>query len=88
VGWGFQAPALRPRLLPGYGVKTRPAVREAIEQKLCAEAETEIVRVGKVLENEVALIDSAAADLQQATILLLCDMLRPTLISTTEEYEK
>jgi hypothetical protein len=40
-----------------------PGIREAIEQRRWPEAETEIARVAKVLENEAALIDSAAADL-------------------------
>ena len=41
-------------------VKTVPSVREGIEQKRYAEAEQEIVRVAKALEEESALIESAA----------------------------
>jgi N-acetylated-alpha-linked acidic dipeptidase len=48
----------------GYGVKTLPGVREAIEQKHWKEADEQIVRVGKVLEKEAALIDDAAAGLE------------------------
>ena len=44
-------------------MKTIPAVREAIEQKQWAEAETQIARVGKVLENEARMIDAAADEL-------------------------
>ena len=55
-----------PGVYAGYGVKTLPGVREAIEQKQWAEAEAEIVRVGKVLEAESALIDSAAEELERA----------------------
>jgi hypothetical protein len=40
-------------------------VREAIEQKQWAVAETQIQRVGKVLENEAALISAAAAELER-----------------------
>ncbi|HEU5334508.1 MAG TPA: transferrin receptor-like dimerization domain-containing protein, partial [Terriglobales bacterium] len=52
-----------PGVYTGYGVKTMPGVREAIEQKRWPEANAEIVRVAKVLENESALIDSATAEL-------------------------
>jgi N-acetylated-alpha-linked acidic dipeptidase len=53
-----------PGVYTGYGVKTVPGVREGIEQKRYAEAEQEIVRVGKVLENESALIEAAAKELE------------------------
>ena len=52
-----------PGVYTGYGVKTMPAVREAIEQKRWPEADAEIIRVSKVLENESALIDSATGEL-------------------------
>jgi N-acetylated-alpha-linked acidic dipeptidase len=55
-----------PGIYTGYGVKTIPGVREGIEQKRYAEAEQEIVRVSKALEDEAALIDSAARQLEQA----------------------
>ena len=48
-----------PGIYSGYGVKTVPSVREGIEQKRYAEAEQEIVRVAKALQDESALIDSA-----------------------------
>ena len=53
-----------PGVYTGYAPKTMPGIREAIEQRHWQEADTEIQRVGKVLENEAALIDSAAADLE------------------------
>jgi N-acetylated-alpha-linked acidic dipeptidase len=53
-----------PGVYSGYGVKTVPGVREGIEQKKYAEAEQEIVRVGKALQDEAALIDSAAQMLE------------------------
>ena len=46
-------------------MKTIPAVREAIEQKQWAEAEAQIARVGKVLENEARMIETAAAELEK-----------------------
>jgi N-acetylated-alpha-linked acidic dipeptidase len=55
-----------PGAYTGYGVKTIPGVREAIEQRNWKEAGEEIVRVAKVLEQEARLIDSARAELEQA----------------------
>jgi len=54
-----------PGVYSGYGVKTVPGVREGIEQKRYEEAEREIVRVAKALENEAAVIDSAAEILEK-----------------------
>jgi N-acetylated-alpha-linked acidic dipeptidase len=48
----------------GYGVKTLPGVREAIEQKRWQQAEAEIVRVARVLAAQAALLESAAAGLR------------------------
>jgi N-acetylated-alpha-linked acidic dipeptidase len=55
-----------PGVYSGYGVKTLPGVREAIEERMWAEADSEIVRAAIVLNSESALIDSAAAELEQA----------------------
>jgi N-acetylated-alpha-linked acidic dipeptidase len=55
-----------PGVYTGYGVKTVPGVREGIEQKRYAEAEQEIVRVAKALEDEAALIESATRELEGA----------------------
>ena len=54
-----------PGVYSGYDVKTVPSVREGIEQKRYAEAEQEIVRVAKALQDESTLIDSAAKALEQ-----------------------
>ena len=55
-----------PGVYSGYGVKTLPGIREAIEEHFWAEADSEIQRVGKVLDGESALINSAAAQLEQS----------------------
>jgi N-acetylated-alpha-linked acidic dipeptidase len=54
-----------PGVYSGYDVKTVPSVREGIELKRYAEAEQEIVRVAKALQDESALIDSAAQLLEK-----------------------
>jgi N-acetylated-alpha-linked acidic dipeptidase len=54
-----------PGVYSGYGVKTVPGVREGIEQKRYSEAELEIARVAKALEQESELINSAAQLLEQ-----------------------
>ncbi len=53
-----------PGVYTGYGVKTVPGVREGIEQKKYAEAEQEIVRVAKALQDEAQVIESAAKELE------------------------
>ena len=55
-----------PGIYTGYGVKTLPGVREGIEQKRYAEADQEIVRAAKALDDEAALIESAARELEGA----------------------
>ncbi|MCX6143292.1 MAG: M28 family peptidase [Ignavibacteriales bacterium] len=52
-----------PGAYTGYGVKTIPGVREAIELKRWKEAETEIVRVAAALQLEANVIESTARDL-------------------------
>ena len=52
-----------PGAYTGYGVKTLPGVREAIELKRWKEAEKEIVRVATALQNEANIIESVARDL-------------------------
>jgi N-acetylated-alpha-linked acidic dipeptidase len=49
-----------PGVYTGYGVKTMPGVREAIEQKRWDEANAEIVRVAEALAAEGALVDELA----------------------------
>jgi N-acetylated-alpha-linked acidic dipeptidase len=46
----FKHHVYAPGFYTGYGVKTLPGVREAIEQRNFPEAEVEIVKLGKVLE--------------------------------------
>jgi N-acetylated-alpha-linked acidic dipeptidase len=53
-----------PGFYTGYGVKTVPGAREAIEQKKYQEAETEIVRAANALRREAQLIAAAAAELE------------------------
>ncbi len=52
-----------PGYYTGYGVKTIPGVREAIEQKRWTEADQQITRVSKALQNEADLLDEAAKQL-------------------------
>jgi N-acetylated-alpha-linked acidic dipeptidase len=55
-----------PGFYTGYGVKTLPGIREAIEQGYWAEAEREAARVATSLGNAARLVDSAAALLEGA----------------------
>ncbi|MEO8620179.1 MAG: transferrin receptor-like dimerization domain-containing protein [bacterium] len=55
-----------PGYYTGYGVKTMPGVREAIEQKDWKLADAEIVRIAAALNRESDLITRAAALLEQA----------------------
>jgi len=55
-----------PGYYTGYGVKTIPGVREAIEQHQWAQADAQIVRVGAVLDAEAALVTDAARALNAA----------------------
>jgi N-acetylated-alpha-linked acidic dipeptidase len=52
-----------PGYYTGYGVKTIPGVREAIEQKEWPLASTQITRVATALNAEAALVDRAATEL-------------------------
>ena len=54
-----------PGFYTGYGVKTIPGVREAIEQKRWQEADEQIQRAGKILMNEADLLDEATAALNK-----------------------
>jgi N-acetylated-alpha-linked acidic dipeptidase len=62
----FEHQIYAPGFYTGYGVKTMPAVREAIEQDKWPLAEQSIAEVGKVLTNEAAAIDAATAELEKA----------------------
>lgn len=52
-----------PGYYTGYGVKTMPGVREAIEDKRYGDVEKEIVRVAAALNRETALLDGLAEQL-------------------------
>jgi N-acetylated-alpha-linked acidic dipeptidase len=55
----FQHLIYAPGFYTGYGVKTIPGVREAIEQKKWEEAGREVVRAGRALEQAAERIDNA-----------------------------
>jgi N-acetylated-alpha-linked acidic dipeptidase len=59
----FRHTIYAPGFYTGYGVKTIPGVREAIEQKRWAEVDAQMLRVSRVLEGEADLLEKAAADL-------------------------
>lgn len=56
-----------PGFYTGYGVKTIPGVREAIEQGEWQDADREIVRAAAALEREATLISGIAASLPGGT---------------------
>jgi len=56
-----------PGLYTGYGVKTMPAAREAIEQGRWDEANVELGRIAAALDAEAALVRSAKDALDAAT---------------------
>lgn len=60
----FKHQIYAPGFYTGYGVKTLPGIREAIEQKRWKEAQEHIARVTSVLDDQAKLIDSAAAELR------------------------
>jgi N-acetylated-alpha-linked acidic dipeptidase len=62
-GW-YKHMVYAPGVYSGYDAKTMPGVREAIEQKHWEEANPEIVRIAGVLNNETALVNSAAEELE------------------------
>jgi N-acetylated-alpha-linked acidic dipeptidase len=62
----FKHQLYAPGYYTGYAVKTVPAVREAIEQKEWKQADEGIAVVAHVLQDEAALISSAAAKLNAA----------------------
>jgi N-acetylated-alpha-linked acidic dipeptidase len=61
----FQHLIYAPGAYTGYGVKTIPGVREAIEQKKWKEADEQIVRVANALQDEAALVDASAQELEK-----------------------
>jgi N-acetylated-alpha-linked acidic dipeptidase len=61
----FQHVLYAPGFYTGYGVKTIPGVREAIEQKRWPEADEQIKRAASALEQEAGLLRQAAKLLGQ-----------------------
>ena len=53
-----------PGYYTGYDAKTLPGIREALEEKRYQDAEKEISRVAKVLEDYTAAVDAATSQLQ------------------------
>jgi N-acetylated-alpha-linked acidic dipeptidase len=62
----FKHQLYAPGFYTGYAVKTVPAVREAMELKKWQQADDAIVVVARILQEEAALISSAAAKLSTA----------------------
>jgi len=56
-----------PGFYTGYGVKTMPGVREAIEQKRYEEADKEAARLAAAVTREAALINDAATALEKTS---------------------
>ena len=61
----FQHQIYAPGMYTGYGVKTIPGVREAIDQKNWKQADEQIVRASQVLENEARTIEEIAGELER-----------------------
>jgi N-acetylated-alpha-linked acidic dipeptidase len=59
----FQNLIYAPGLYTGYGVKTLPAVREAIEQKQWSEVDKQIVRTSAAIEHEADALKQATQTL-------------------------
>jgi N-acetylated-alpha-linked acidic dipeptidase len=59
----FQNMIYAPGFYTGYGVKTLPAVREAIEQKEWCDVDKEIARTAAAIEREAGLLQNAAQTL-------------------------
>jgi N-acetylated-alpha-linked acidic dipeptidase len=62
----FQSMIYAPGYYTGYGAKTMPGVREAIEENRYADAEHEVTRVAQALDDYAVAIDQAAGELEQA----------------------
>jgi N-acetylated-alpha-linked acidic dipeptidase len=59
----FQNMMYAPGFYTGYGVKTLPAIREAIEQKQWKDADAQIERTAAAMEREAVLLKSATQTL-------------------------
>jgi N-acetylated-alpha-linked acidic dipeptidase len=61
----FRHTVYAPGFYTGYGVKTLPGVREAIEQRNWTEADAQIVTAAAALTGEAGLLERAAAQVEQ-----------------------
>ena len=64
----YQHSLYAPGFYTGYGVKTMPGAREAMEQKNWVEADAEIVKIAAALEREAELITKAAALMEKKVV--------------------
>jgi N-acetylated-alpha-linked acidic dipeptidase len=62
----FRHQVYAPGFYTGYGVKTLPAVREAVEQKKWPLADEQIAAVARVLDREADFVSEIAAELERA----------------------
>ena len=62
----FKHQIYAPGAYTGYGVKTIPAVREAMDENKWQDADQGAILVGRVLMSEASLVDSIAQQLEQA----------------------
>ena len=56
-----------PGWFTGYGAKTLPGPREAIEERRYADADPEIARVARAIGDEAAYVDRVATELDAAS---------------------
>ena len=61
----FKHQIYAPGFYTGYGVKTLPGVREALEQKYWDEANAQTIIISKTLETMAAQIEQATKALSQ-----------------------
>jgi N-acetylated-alpha-linked acidic dipeptidase len=60
----YQHALYAPGLYTGYGPKTMSGIRESIELKDYALAESEVVKVAKAVEDEAKFLDQMTSELQ------------------------
>jgi len=59
----FKHSLYAPGFYTGYGVKTVPGVREALEQSTWQDVDAEITRVAATIQREATLVHQAAVEL-------------------------
>ena len=55
-----------PGYYTGYGVKTMPGIREAIEDKRYGDVEKEVLRVSAAIDRETALLNAIVDELERS----------------------